>query len=232
MNIVPKNVSGSKKPKNRKKAELSKKTKKPSDHINETKRKERKKKRKKRYLIKKRAKKEARRQLIVELSLSLATLLLFFLLLQSVLFSMPKMVGYSMVPQIGDGDLLFVNRLETVKRFSLIYYQEPKTKEKSIRRVIGLPNERVKYQEDQLFINDSEIPERFLEKQVFQAKTNGTVFTENFYLEQFTKDTVIPKDSYFVLGDNRPFATDSRTFGYVKKADIIGIVEMRLLPIR
>ncbi|MBP2098155.1 signal peptidase I [Enterococcus rivorum] len=180
----------------------------------------------------KRKKRRLLRQLVREMSLSLFIVSVLILVVQQLTFSFPKMIGYSMVPEISHGDRMLVNKIGAVKRFQLIYYQDPESKEKSIRRVIGLPNERLKYHEDQLFINEVEIPERFLEKQVAQAKTSETVFTDNFYLEEVTGTSTVPKQQYFVLGDNRPYATDSRMFGFVKKKDIIGIVEMRVLPLR
>ncbi len=135
-----------------------------------------------------------------------------------------------MMPTITDGDRLVVNKLGTIKRFSLVYYRDPKSKETSIRRVVGLPNERLTYRSDQLYINDQEVVERFLEEAKEQAKANETQLTEDFTLSEVLQTNVIPEETYFVLGDNRSYASDSRDFGTIKRKDIIGTVEMRWLP--
>ena len=155
---------------------------------------------------------------------------LLFMLVQQVTFSLPKVSGYSMMPTITDGDRLVVNKLGTIKRFSLVYYRDPNSKETSIRRVVGLPNERLTYRSDQLYINDQEVVERFLEEAKEQAKANETQITEDFTLSEVLQTDVISEETYFVLGDNRSYASDSRDFGTIKRRDIIGTVEMRWLP--
>lgn len=151
-------------------------------------------------------------------------------LTQAFVFSLPKVEGYSMMPTVMDKERFFVNKLGTIRRFSLVYYRDPETGTTGIRRVIGLPGEQLSYRDDQLIINDQEVVERFLEEEKARAKTNGTVFTEDFTLfEAIGKDT-LSEEEYFVLGDNRSYASDSRTFGFIKKKNIIGVVELRWLP--
>ena len=176
-----------------------------------------------------RKKKGKAKQLCKELCLSLAILLLMLGVVQQFTFTLPKMVGYSMVPSVNDGDRLFVSKLAKPKRFKLVYFKNPETDVFSVRRVIGLPEEQVYYREDQLYVNDQPVVERFIEPIVNELKETA-VYTEDFTLDQLGLGTRIPIDCYLVLGDNRPFASDSRTLGFVKKADIVGVVEMRLLP--
>ena len=47
----------------------------------------------------------------------------------------------------------------------------------------------------------------------------------------YTKDVSLLPGEYFVMGDNRPNSSDSRTWGPLPKKDIIGRVDLRLLPI-
>ena len=161
------------------------------------------------------------------------TLLLFTLLfagVQQLTFSLPKAQGYSMMPTILDGDRFFVNKWGRIRRFSLVYYRDPQTKETSIRRVVGLPKERLSYREDQLIINDREVVERFLEEAKAQAKENQTTLTEDFTLHSVIQQDAIPAEHYFLMGDNRTYASDSRELGVVSRKDIIGTVELRILP--
>ena len=60
-------------------------------------------------------------------------------------------------------------------------------------------------------------------------ENNISVETKNFKLEDIGYET-IPKDMYFVLGDNRTNSSDSREFGLVKKDEIIGKIVMRVYP--
>ena len=60
-------------------------------------------------------------------------------------------------------------------------------------------------------------------------KEDISVETKNFKLEDIGYET-IPKDMYFVLGDNRTNSSDSREFGLVKKDEIIGKIVMRVYP--
>ena len=47
----------------------------------------------------------------------------------------------------------------------------------------------------------------------------------------YTKSVMLGRDEYFVLGDNRPNSSDSRVWGPLPRSDIIGRVDVRLLPV-
>ena len=87
-----------------------------------------------------------------------------------------------------------------------------------VKRVIGLPGEHIEYKDNKLYVNGSLVLEN-----------NISVETKDFKLEDIGYET-IPKDMYFVLGDNRTNSSDSREFGLVKKDEIIGKIVMRLYP--
>ncbi|MGX7150140.1 signal peptidase I [Enterococcus ureasiticus] len=142
-------------------------------------------------------------------------------------FSFVKIEGYSMMPTVNDGEWTFVNKLANIKRFKMVLYKEPKSNEYSVRRVIGLPGERIRYKDDKLYVNDIDMYERFLYEQLDRAKSSQTVFTEDWGDGTVT----IPEGEYLLLGDNRPYAIDGRDYGYVSKHEIIGVVEMRLFPV-
>lgn len=168
-----------------------------------------------------------------EILLTMVVVSFLFTICSFTIFTLPKVEGYGMTPVLNNGDRVFVNRLGTIRRFKLIYFRIPNSKETSIRRVIGLPNEHIQYKNDQLYINQQEIFERFLQNQLDHAKQNEELVTDDFQLQQLpnVKYDYIPKGKYLILGDNRPYSTDSRYYGLVDEKDIIGTVEMRILPL-
>ncbi|WP_086349715.1 signal peptidase I [Candidatus Enterococcus clewellii] len=181
--------------------------------------------------IKKRSKKKwkQRKAILIELGITLFLFLIMIAVLSKFTFTTIKVDGYSMSEQVNDKDRLFINRLKTPKRFSLLVFKNEKG-EQVVRRVIGLPGERLYYEEDQLFVNESYQTERYLEKAVSIANQGNMRFTEDFTLKQLTGENSVPEDNYFVLGDNRQYSTDSRHFGFVDKKEIIGVVEFRFFP--
>lgn len=148
-------------------------------------------------------------------------------------FALPLFEGYGMTPTVSDGDRIYVNRLKKVKRFKLIYFKVPNSKERSIRRVIGLPGEELSFKNDQLLINQQPIVERFLAMPLYRAKQEEQLLTEDFSVNQLSngQQQHIPKGKYLVLGDNRQYSTDSRYYGMIDEKDIIGVVEARVFPV-
>ncbi len=87
-----------------------------------------------------------------------------------------------------------------------------------IKRVIGLPGDRVEIRDGGVFVNGVQLAEPY----VYGGPTEPAA----------TGDTVVvPPDSYFALGDHRSDSTDSRVFGFVRRADIIGRAVVRYWPI-
>ena len=82
---------------------------------------------------------------------------------------------------------------------------EDREKEYIVKRVIGLPNEKVSYVDDQLYINDQPVEEPFLNTE-YKNSYNGT-FTDGVL------ETTLGDDEYYCLGDNRPNSKDSRYYG-------------------
>lgn len=84
-----------------------------------------------------------------------------------------------------------------------------------IKRVIGVPFDHITVNDNMVYINGEKIDEYYLQ----ENETEGNV------------DLILGENEYFLLGDNRNVSLDSRTTGPVVKADIIGKVFMRFLPI-
>lgn len=142
----------------------------------------------------------------------------FFIALFVVSFE--QVIGPSMKGTLDAGDVTIVNKLvykfRTIKRNEIVSINQ---KDKiMVKRVIGLPGEHIEYKDNKLYVNGSLVLEN-----------NISVETKDFKLEDIGYET-IPKDMYFVLGDNRTNSSDSREFGLVKKDEIIGKIVMRVYP--
>lgn len=130
--------------------------------------------------------------------------------------------GHSMETTLYDKDIMILNilgyRTNDIKRFDIVVikYQD----EHIIKRIIGLPGETVKYIDNTLYVNDE--------------LTNDVIDddTENFSTYEIKNDGIIPKDNYFVLGDNRDNSADSRVIGLINKKDIVGKTNLIIYPFK
>ena len=99
------------------------------------------------------------------------------------------------------------------------YYVLEIGKTSYIKRVIGLPGERVQIENGKVFINGEKLDESYLQEGVVTTSLEG-VFT----------DITVPKNCLFVMGDNRPQSTDSRRFGCIPLEKIESKVWIRFWP--
>ena len=106
------------------------------------------------------------------------------------------------------------------KRFDIILFKFPddETREPFLKRIIGLPNEKVEIKDGKVYINDSETP---LDDSFVKEETFGNYGP--FY---------VPENSYFVLGDNRNNSYDSKDWvnKFVSKDKILGKVFFEYFP--
>ncbi|WP_207696410.1 signal peptidase I [Enterococcus sp. DIV0212c] len=181
--------------------------------------------------MKRKKKRHSRRKIVKELYITFGIFLALLILVQKMTIALPKVEGYSMIPTLVDGNRVVVNKLGQVRRFKLIYFKDETGKIGAVRRIIGMPGDRIRYKNDQLWINEQEVVERFLEKSVYKVQESGMKFTDDFTLAQAIGVDAVPVGKYFVLGDNRPFATDSRAYGLIDENKIVGTVEMLLFPL-
>ena len=132
--------------------------------------------------------------------------------------------GPSMQPTFYAGDLVFVSKVHykftDIKRGEVIILENNGVKN-MIKRVIGLPGEKIEYKDNVLYINGQAYQEDYLPE--------GTV-TYDFKTSD-VGDEIIPENCYIVLGDNRTNSQDSRELGCIKKENIIGKVMVRFWPL-
>lgn len=142
-----------------------------------------------------------------------------FLVVYMFLFRPFQVSGTSMWPNFQDKEYVLTNlivlRFENPKRGDVIVFKAPIDPDKDfIKRVIGAPGDTVSVKDGGVYVNGEKLDESsYLSSDV---KTIGGAF-----LRDGTSITV-PSDEYFVLGDNRPFSSDSREWGFVKSDEILG----------
>lgn len=150
--------------------------------------------------------------------------------ISTLFFSVNKVDGYSMMPALRNKDFVVVRKKNTFKRFDLLVFQKGKGKAQ-IRRVIGFPGEVIEMKEDILYVDGQIYEEKYLVDEINESQQSGADYTENFSIYKLTGKAKIPSGKYLVLGDNRPYGTDSRDYGLIDKEEIIGVVKLKLLPI-
>lgn len=140
--------------------------------------------------------------------------IILVLLFKKFFYAPIKVNGESMMNTLRDKDIMILDvigyKTKGLKRFDIVVVDEGD--EFIIKRVIGLPGEKVTYKNDQLYINGKKVTDRY-----------GSKVTEDF-------EEVVPKGKYFVLGDNRTNSMDSRVFGAFPKSKILGKTKMVIFP--
>jgi signal peptidase I len=157
------------------------------------------------------------------------------LILHFFVFSAYHVVGTSMLPTLQDSNYLIVSKVDHTgasvtrqdyipQREQIIVFHYPKQPTLDfVKRVIGLPGERVVVSNCKVTVYNQQHPNGFNPDAVHQIEgqcTEGSI------------DETIPAGNIFVLGDNRTpnGSFDSRDWGYLPSYDIIGNVVLRLYP--
>lgn len=137
-----------------------------------------------------------------------------------------RVSGSSMFPNFHNGDYIITDKI-TYKisepmRGDVVVFKNPKDLSQDfIKRIIGIPGDRVKIQNEHVFLNDKQLSEPYL---------NSTVITNPSYFLQEGADVTVTPDHYIVLGDNRSNSSDSREWGLIEKKELIGRVLLRYWP--
>ncbi len=133
--------------------------------------------------------------------------------------------GSSMYPTLEDGDQLIADKLSyrfrDPKRFDIVIFPYQYAENTYfIKRIIGLPGERVRIDEQgTIYINGEVLEEDY----GYETIENPGLAAEEIQLGD---------DEYFVLGDNRNVSEDSRypDVGNIKRSDLIGRAFVRIYP--
>jgi signal peptidase I len=156
----------------------------------------------------------------------------------NIFFGITTVFNTSMIPTLVEGNMLFVSKISKVHQGDIITFEtdltlsrtdvetlgpikrlfvSEETKKNLIKRVIGMPGDKVEITNGEVYVNDQKLAETYI-----NTVTNGLVLIES-----------IPDGKYFVMGDNRAVSLDSRSdiIGLVDGERIIGEAVFRFWPI-
>lgn len=139
--------------------------------------------------------------------------------------------GDSMEPNFANGDYLIVDelsyRFREPKRGEVVVFKFPDNpSQRYIKRIVGLPEETVEMRPGKVLVyapveDNPPVPVQLNESE-YLPDYMGALEQSNLQLLE---------NEYYVLGDNRPFSSDSRRWGALPRENIIGRVLLRLWPI-
>lgn len=207
------------------------------------------------YSLLQRDKPPVKEPLLVEYAHSFFPVVLIVLLLRSFLFEPFRIPSGSMMPTLLIGDFILVNKftygirlpvlnLKIIdngepKRGDIVVFRFPKDPTVDyIKRIIGLPGERIGYYNKQIFVNGVPLKQTVLgqydggtqaasmEGETLLNEDLGSV-THDILMRKGDPSAregefVVPKGQYFVMGDNRDNSNDSRFWGAVPEENLVG----------
>lgn len=134
--------------------------------------------------------------------------------------------GRSMSPNYLKGQIWLYEKYTKVqpKRFDVVIFNNPLSPDVVInKRIIGLPNERVKIRSGKVYINDQVLVEDY---------TLENTFTSPGRFSKEGNELTVPNNSYFLLGDDRPLSSDSRMWGMLEQEKVIGKLMLQIEPLQ
>ncbi len=154
--------------------------------------------------------------------------LAIFVVMYRFLFQPHQVKGNSMYDNFHDGEYLLTDkisyRFNLPQRDDIIVFKAPKNEDYDyIKRIIGLPGDRIKIEKNRVFVNDLLVDESgYLDK---------TIVTNAGYFVKEGLSLSVPPENYFVMGDNRSNSSDSRDWGFVPAKNIVGRAWVKYWPI-
>lgn len=196
----------------------------------------------------------ARDSAIVEYARAFFPVILVVFVLRSFIVEPFRIPTGSMVPSLKAGDFILVNKfsyglrlpvvdtkvvdLGSPERGDIMVFRFPHDESVNyIKRVIGVPGDRILYRDKQLFINGEPVEQDAVGPYSYRGGS-GRVVMAHERLEHLdgsphdilvdpsrperALELTVPEGSYFVMGDNRDYSNDSRFWGFVPEANIVG----------
>lgn len=159
--------------------------------------------------------------------------ILIFLALYLFLVRPHQIRGDSMIPNFHNGEYLLTEMVshnilkKDLQRGEVVVFRSPEQPNIDfIKRVIGLPGEKIKLQNGKVFIINEAHPEGFLLGEDYLEE--GTITEGRRTIQEGIVFEI--DDGYIVMGDNRGRSSDSREWGVIERENIIGRVWLRYWP--
>jgi signal peptidase I len=154
-----------------------------------------------------------------------------FLVIYLFIVSPHQVNGQSMVPNFQSGEYVLSDkvsyRLGNPKRGDVVVFHAPEAANcpkgtgcDFIKRVLGLPGETIAVHDNHIYVNNQPVDEPYLPQEVQILPGPATR----------DKTITLGPEEYFVCGDNRPYSSDSRSWGPIQKSDIVGRAFLRYWP--
>ncbi len=193
--------------------------------------------------------------ILVEYAKSFFPVIVIVLILRSFLFEPFRIPSGSMIPTLKVGDFILVNKfnygirlpvlntkifdISEPERGDVVVFRFPKDPSVDyIKRVIGLPGDRIAYRAKNLYVNGKRIESSMIGPYIetkdglpipgaskLSEKITETV-THNILLDatrpSYNGEWIVPENNYFVMGDNRDNSNDSRYWGTVPEENLVG----------
>ncbi len=135
---------------------------------------------------------------------------------------MPQVSGLSMAPRIDSGEIVLINtmayRFGRPARGEIIaFHHDGPTPEIYIKRIIGLPGDRVVIDRGRIILNGAPLDEPYVYPRYADTRSFPQV--------------TVPAGSLYVLGDNRAASDDSRFWGFVPQDQVLGKALFGIWPL-
>jgi signal peptidase I len=141
-----------------------------------------------------------------------------YLFITQFVFRSAEVVGNSMQPALHNAEHCLLNlwilRLRDPKRGDIVAFRDPQDHRYSVKRIIGVAGDSILLRDGPVYLNGRKFVEPYL------ARRTPT-YPDGRLREQHLR---CGKDQYIVLGDNRTDSTDSRSYGPIPRASILGLV--------
>lgn len=193
--------------------------------------------------------------IIIDYARSFFPVLLIVFLLRSFLYEPFRIPSGSLKPTLLVGDFILVNKFDygvrlpvihkkiypvhDIKHGDIVVFRYPANPSVDfIKRIIGLPGDKISYIDKVLYVNGKQIPQEFQKNMTDQDSDESSWDVvqkqEDFFGVKHAiyqipnrpaddlKDVVVPPGMYFAMGDNRDDSADSRFWGFVPDKNIIG----------
>lgn len=145
-------------------------------------------------------------------------------------FQLVRVSSASMASSISENDWLLVCKIGwwfrtpqhagVGMRGQIVVFESPDQRALMVKRILGIGGDRVRMLQGKLIVNGTEVREPYARHDAYKSNQSWPVDEHNAGI----RDILVPSGQYFVLGDNRDVSVDSRIFGTIPEANVIGTV--------